>query len=130
MTIRRFPWRVPKLSDRSFKLFAQQRGLLQLLPRESRPALAGLLEIDPRKRWSLQTLLENPWVRGIDSCTDQEPGKQHVHHVSTAAADGHHRNNLVIMTSEPPGVVAEKERRRISQQCPPACSHHHQNHIV
>lgn len=129
MSIRRFPWRVPKLSDRSFKLFAQQRGLLQLLPRESRPALAGLLEIDPRKRWSLQTLLENQWVRGIDSCTDMEPGKQHVHHVSTAA-DGHQRNNLVIMTSEPPGVVAEKERRRSSQQCPPACNHHHQNPVV
>ncbi|KAI8338503.1 kinase-like domain-containing protein [Chlamydoabsidia padenii] len=125
MTIRRFPWRVPRLSDRSFHMFAQQRGLLQLLPRESRPAMAGLLEIDPRKRWSLKTLLQDDWVSQIDMCTEQEPGKQHVHHVSTAASDGK-RDNLVIMTSEPPGVVAEKERRRISQQCPPAC-HHHQN---
>ncbi|ORZ17080.1 kinase-like domain-containing protein [Absidia repens] len=130
MTIKRFPWRVPRLCDRSFKLFAQHRGLLQLLPRETRPALTGLLELDPRKRWTLQQLLNDDWVRQIDMCTEEEPGMNHVHHVSTAAPDdSHHRENLVIMTSEAPGVVAEKERKRLSQQYyPPVCYNHHHPH--
>lgn len=114
MTIRRFPWRVPRMCDRSFKLFAQHRGLLKLLPREARPAITGLLELDPRKRWTLDQLLQDEWVQQIDTCTEQAPGDNHVHHVSTAAPQDH-RNNLVIMTSEAPGVVAEKERKRLAQ---------------
>ncbi|KAI8086132.1 kinase-like domain-containing protein [Halteromyces radiatus] len=130
MTIRRFPWRVPRMCDKSFRLFAQHRGLLKLLPREARTAMTGLLELDPQKRWTLKQLLDDDWVKTTDMCTEQEPGKHHVHHVSTAAND-HHRNNLVIMTSEPPGVVAEKERKRLyHQQYPPASSYnnnHRQN---
>jgi serine/threonine protein kinase len=102
------------MCDRSFKLFAQHRGLLKLLPREARPAITGLLELDPRKRWTLDQLLQDEWVQQIDTCTEQAPGDNHVHHVSTAPPQDH-RNNLVIMTSEAPGAVAEKERKRLAQ---------------
>ncbi|CAO3597411.1 unnamed protein product [Absidia cylindrospora] len=116
MTIRRFPWRVPRMCDRSFKLFAQNRGLLKLVPREARAAITGLLELEPRKRWTLRRLLNDDWVRHIDMCTEHEPGNYHVHHVSSAVThEGQHRNNLVTLTSQAPGVVAEKERKRLSQ---------------
>lgn len=127
MTIRRFPWRIPRLCDRSFKLFAQHRGLLKLLPREVRPVMTGILELDPKKRWTLDKILQDDWVKQIDVCTVDEPGQHHVHHVSMAATDCHDRNNLIILTNEPPGVVAEKERKRILQQQYPRSTCYFQN---
>lgn len=119
MTIRRFPWRVPRSFDPSFRAFAtnhnqQQFKLLKLLPRESRPILSQMLELDPQRRATLKTVLADSWVANIDVCTVQEPGAHHVHHVhqDSISID---RGNLVAMTSEPPGVVAEKEKRRRQQ---------------
>ncbi|KAG0300157.1 serine/threonine protein kinase, partial [Dissophora globulifera] len=55
MTLRRFPWRIPKLDDPSYKAFAKGDGsgklrLLKLMPRESRPIMSKILEADPRSR--------------------------------------------------------------------------------
>jgi serine/threonine protein kinase len=113
MSIRRFPWRLPRHSDPSFKAFAtnhnqQQFRLLKLLPRESRSVMAGILDIDPQRRSSLETVLADKWVQEIDVCQAHEPGKHHVHHVLVPAK----RDNLVVITPEPPGVVAEKEKRK------------------
>ncbi|KAI8060038.1 kinase-like domain-containing protein [Gongronella butleri] len=117
MTIKRFPWRTPRLCDRSFKLFVQHRSLLKLMPREARPALTGLLEWDSKQRWTLDQVLQDDWVKQIDVCDDEKPGHHHVHHVSVAKPDNQ-RANLVLMTSEPPGLVAEKERKRSLQHSP------------
>ncbi|ORX58761.1 kinase-like protein [Hesseltinella vesiculosa] len=117
MTMRRFPWRLPRLCDKSFKRFVQHREILKAIPKEARPALSGLLNWDPKHRWTLSQLLDDDWVKSIDVCTLEEPGHHHVHHVATAAQDSH-RDNLVLMTSEPPGLVAEKERRRSLQSNP------------
>lgn len=123
MTIRRFPWRVPRQSDLSFRAFAtnhnqQQFRLLKLLPREARSVMAGILEIDPNKRLSLEAVLADPWVQDIDVCQVHEPGKRHVHHV--LATPSLNRDNLVVITPEPPGVVAEKEKRKRQQGSRPA----------
>lgn len=117
MTIRRFPWRIPRLTDPSFRAFAtnqhqQQFRLLKLLPREARPVMAGILDIDPNRRSNLATVLEDKWVQQIDLCQVHEPGKRHVHHVLTAPASSGGRDNLVVVTPEPPGVIAEKEKRK------------------
>ncbi|EIE92172.1 hypothetical protein G6F46_004412 [Rhizopus delemar] len=117
MTIRRFPWRVPRQSDLSFRAFAtnhnqQQFRLLKLLPRESRSVMAGILEIDPSKRFNLKTVLADSWVKGIDVCQIHEPGKHHVHHVLVPPPSNLNRDNLVVITPEPPGVIAEKEKRK------------------
>ncbi|KAI7864694.1 kinase-like domain-containing protein [Spinellus fusiger] len=128
MTIRRFPWRTPRSRDPSFKAFATQpqnaMRLLQLLPRESRALLAGMLSLDPRHRTSLSQVMKDPWVQSIDVCSVDGPGIHHVHHVSCTPEHpsfyqhhSHHqqkeqRGNLVLMTQEPPGLVADKVRRR------------------
>lgn len=121
MTIRRFPWRSPRYSDLSYRAFAtnqnqQQFRLLKLLPREARPAMAGLLNVDPSRRTTLSQLLADPWVQQIDVCTLAEPGANHVHHVQEMS---NQRGNLVVMTREPPGVIAEKEKRKRQQQQQP-----------
>jgi serine/threonine protein kinase len=121
MTIRRFPWRIPRLTDPSFRAYAtnqnqQQFRLLKLLPREARPVMAGILDIDPTRRSNLQTVLADKWVQQIDVCQVHEPGKKHVHHVLTAPPANCGRDNLVVVTQEPPGVVAEKEKRRRSSR--------------
>ncbi|KAI8988669.1 kinase-like domain-containing protein [Pilobolus umbonatus] len=126
MTIRRFPWRIPRSNDPSFRAFAtnhnqQQFRLLKLLPREARPVMAGILDIDPNRRSSLATVLSDKWVQQIDVCQLHEPGKRHVHHVLTAPPSSGGRDNLVVVTPEPPGVVAEKEKRkRLSRPISPS----------
>lgn len=119
MTIKRFPWRLPRNSDPAFRAFAtnynqQKFRLLKLLPRESRSVMTSILEVDPTKRYSITTILKDDWVKSIDHCTVQEPGLKHVHHVVNLTDNS--RGNLVATTNEPPGVVAEKEKRkRLSQ---------------
>jgi len=128
MSLRRFPWKLPRSSDISFKLFAspptpgtpavemlarnlsisdaedhaavsaaassgpaststssdntdgasQQtiKGpwrLLRLLPRESRYIIGRMLDLDPRRRATLEEIHADKWVQGSPVCT-QEPG--------------------------------------------------------
>ncbi|KAI9485768.1 MAG: kinase-like domain-containing protein [Benjaminiella poitrasii] len=120
MTIRRFPWRIPRMTDPSFKAYAtnqhqQQFRLLKLLPRESRPVMAGMLEMDPHRRYTLEMILTDKWVQSIDVCGVHEAGQRHVHHVLTpSSSSSSGRDNLVVITQEPPGVVAEKEKKKRS----------------
>ncbi|KAI9310924.1 kinase-like domain-containing protein [Dichotomocladium elegans] len=127
MTIRRFPWRSSRSSDPSFRAFStnqchQQLRLLKLLPRETRPVIGSIMEIDPKRRAKLSDVVNDRWVQSIDICSVAEPGACHVHHVlqpslSPAAKE---RGNLVTITPEPPGSVAEKERRRRPTSFPAA----------
>ncbi|EPB87240.1 HAL protein kinase [Mucor circinelloides 1006PhL] len=125
MTIKRFPWRLPRNSDPAFRAFAtnynqQKFRLLKLLPRESRSVMTSILEVDPTRRWTLQTILKDSWINAIDVCTITEPGARHVHHVSAMDPSAQQkRGNLVAMTPEPPGVVAEKEKRKRQQATMP-----------
>ncbi|KAH8198120.1 hypothetical protein TruAng_007697 [Truncatella angustata] len=153
MSLRRFPWKVPRLTDNSYKLFAAEptpghdpkkliaparsatdltnipqrdmfsetdakpqnaggaeapqapgkespavtgkeapsapgkdgaavkeviRGpwrLLRLLPRESRHIIGRMLTIDPRKRATMQEILDEPWVSDTVICRQDAPGK-------------------------------------------------------
>ncbi|KAG0949005.1 hypothetical protein G6F57_001715 [Rhizopus arrhizus] len=116
MTIRRFPWKIPRLSDPAFRSFAsnshQQLRLLQLLPREARPVIAGMLELNPSKRLNLQQVLSDPWVKSIDVCQVHKPGKHHVHHVLVQPPVHLTRDHLVVIAPEVPGVVTEKEKKK------------------
>ncbi|KAI9354157.1 kinase-like domain-containing protein [Pilaira anomala] len=122
MTIKRFPWRLPRNSDPAFRAFAtnhnqQKFRLLKLLPRESRSVMTSILETDPKRRYSLSTILKDDWIHSLDVCTPDEPGSRHVHHVSSviSAEQCSSRGNLVAMTAEPPGLLAEKEKRKRQQ---------------
>lgn len=143
MTLRRFPWKAPRVSDNSYKLFvsppndgprsitgpsksasdlAHTAGedrragvhsepasrhpsseqsahheqkptaattsnqqspqvikgpwrLLRLLPRESRHIIGRMLEIDPRKRATLDEIIGDKWVTGSQVCTQEEGGR-------------------------------------------------------
>ncbi|CAO3595476.1 unnamed protein product [Absidia cylindrospora] len=85
MTIRRFPWRLPRPCDPSFLAFStqpqQSLRLFKLLPRESRPVIAAMLEMQPKRRAHLDQVLADTWVQSIDVCRAEEPGANHVHHV-------------------------------------------------
>ncbi|KNG47055.1 nitrogen permease reactivator protein [Stemphylium lycopersici] len=142
MTLRRFPWKAPRVSDNSYKLFVsppndgprsitgpsksasdlqstagderRQSGinsepasrhqssenpsadhrastisnsqqppqvikgpwrLLRLLPRESRHIIGRMLEVDPKKRATLDEILEDKWVTNSAVCSQEEGGR-------------------------------------------------------
>ncbi|KAI1002493.1 Serine/threonine-protein kinase [Podosphaera aphanis] len=121
MSLRRFPWKVPRISDSSYKLFSSPptpgteistnfslspnvqgetvnlnpvpksqsmpqssrplnepekktevlKGpwrLLRLLPKETRPIIGRMLEIDWKKRAIMSEILDDPWVTGTSIC--------------------------------------------------------------
>lgn len=45
--------------------------LLRLLPRESRHIMARMLEIDPRKRATMEEVLADSWVSGTNICRQE-----------------------------------------------------------
>jgi serine/threonine protein kinase len=119
MSIRRFPWRIPRPThDTAFKSFINPSGqgayrLLKLLPRESRNIIGRILQVDPSKRCSLEEVLQDPWLANVDRCTLETPGERHIHHVIVPpGADGIKRGNIVTIAAEVPGAVADKEKRK------------------
>ncbi|KAK9367807.1 kinase-like domain-containing protein [Lipomyces kononenkoae] len=105
MLLRRFPWKSPRKSDNSFRLFSSPpadpehpevpskptglnpdgstpapviRGpwrLLRLLPHETRGIVGRMLELDPEKRATLKEILADPFISGIQLCTVDKDGK-------------------------------------------------------
>ncbi|KAF1928044.1 Pkinase-domain-containing protein [Didymella exigua CBS 183.55] len=142
MTLRRFPWKAPRVSDNSYKLFVsppndgpksitgpakastdlqhaaddhragtqsapasrhpsgegqQSNGaltvapssqsqqqpqvikgpwrLLRLLPRESRHIIGRMLEVDPRRRATLEEIMNDKWVQNSQVCSQEDGGK-------------------------------------------------------
>ncbi|KAI6710621.1 hypothetical protein PZA11_003647 [Diplocarpon coronariae] len=152
MSLRRFPWKMPRMTDNSFKLFASPptpgtemrrnsdtslpslstvdldapardtdpapvpvvkvksnlkvapgsedkkpevvKGpwrLLRLLPRESRFIMSLMLQIDPKKRATMDDVLADEWVSGTPICRQEEGGEVfrgpgHVHTLEPPAA--------------------------------------------
>lgn len=87
MTIRRFPWRLPRPhKDSSYSNFIDpnqdgREKLLRLIPRYSRNVISGILQPDPTKRCSLEDVFSNEWVKGIQTCSPDLPATNHVHHL-------------------------------------------------
>ncbi|KAF9694653.1 hypothetical protein EKO04_007421 [Ascochyta lentis] len=144
MTLRRFPWKAPRISDNSYKLFvsppndgprsitgpskssadlqhaaddhragiqsapasrhpsaegqqsssnaspavapggqSQQQPqvikgpwrLLRLLPRESRHIIGRMLEVDPKRRATLEEIMNDKWVQNSQVCAQEDGGK-------------------------------------------------------
>lgn len=127
MTIRRFPWRIPRPSqDQSFKNFVTPSTngaarLFKLLPSEARPIFARILETDPTKRCTLDDILADSWVNAIPMCTPEKHADDHMHHLLTQPTDPRvlERGNIVVLDIETPCVSGEedfptnrKERRK------------------
>jgi hypothetical protein len=88
MSIRRFPWRLPRPEkDQSYKNFITPSSLgaeklFKLLPRESRPIMKRILNPNPAERCTLEDVLEDDWVKHIPMCTHTEPELSHAHHLA------------------------------------------------
>ncbi|KAG0253029.1 hypothetical protein DFQ27_007718 [Actinomortierella ambigua] len=108
MTLRRFPWRIPRSDqDPSFQAFVKGDGtgklrLLKLLPRESRPIMSKILEVDPKKRALIADVLADPWIHGIDHCTVDYMSPRHPHHLGDDGTVAH--NPIEGMNPLPPSA--------------------------
>ncbi|KAI8606383.1 kinase-like domain-containing protein [Dissophora ornata] len=93
MTLRRFPWKLAKVdTDPSFEAFSNASGsgktrVLKLMPREARPILSRMLEVDPKKRALMTDVLEDSWVKDIEACTIENSCLYHSHHLGEGAFD-------------------------------------------
>lgn len=110
MILKRFPWKLPKLSDPSYKSFAgpQQTSnniednlndlhldrhshhppigpdrLLRLLPVESRNLIKNMLILDPKKRYLMEDVIQDQFVQGIQICSGEQSAENHTHHLVT-----------------------------------------------
>lgn len=101
MLMRRFPWKAPRLSDASFKMFVtedsngERQGLEKLLaslPDEVSPLIQGMFDLDPLNRWTISRCFEDTWLSGTPHCTiiDGEVVSQPNHHHAKVAFEEAH----------------------------------------
>lgn len=92
MYLRKFPWKVPKVSDNSFRLFSLPssatekldsndkpivsgpRRLLRLLPEPSRIVIGQMLLLNPSSRATIVDVLRDPWIDSVQMCMVQRDG--------------------------------------------------------
>ncbi|KAG7704328.1 hypothetical protein KL930_004351 [Ogataea haglerorum] len=93
MVLRRFPWKIPKTTDSSFRAFIGEPGdegkassgsgrLLKLLPAASRPLIGAMLMVAVDKRITMDGLQNDAFFNGIDWCHSSIKG-DHTHHLIT-----------------------------------------------
>ena len=71
--------------------------LLRLLPRESRTIIGRMLDVNPKKRATLEEILEDPWIHSTPVCRQLEGGQ-------IVKASGH-EHTLEPGTPDPPAPV-------------------------
>ncbi|PRT53165.1 Serine/threonine-protein kinase oca2 [Wickerhamiella sorbophila] len=78
MLMKKFPWKAPRMSDASFKVFVsedengERQGLDKLLaslPDEVGPLIQGMFDLDPLNRWTINRCFEDSWLTGSPHCT-------------------------------------------------------------
>lgn len=114
MLMRKFPWKAPRLSDSSFKLFLEDvrheeklskvaspvlnlppnikpgsgaEKLFGRLPEEVRFLVGQMLDVNPLKRIGITDAWNDPWLQRVDYCT-HHTSKLHPHTI--VAADEAH----------------------------------------
>ena len=120
MTLRRFPWRLPKVDqDPSFSAFAKPDGtgklrLLKLMPRESRPIMSQILEMDPSKRVLIQDVLKDPWMKNVEHCTMDYMSPNHPHHLGDDGTVVHNPNEGI--TCLPSSIHGSESGRSVDMR--------------
>lgn len=124
MTIRRFPWRLPRPEkDQSYSNFVQPNNngaekLFKLLPRYARPIISRILLPDPEKRCLLEDVLDDEWVKSIETCSPARPAGNHPHHLLFEPTKAiMERGNIVVLSSpkkeeEPSNTTPPAEKKK------------------
>ncbi|KAI8638280.1 kinase-like domain-containing protein [Parasitella parasitica] len=116
MSIRRFPWRLPRPEkDQSYKNFVTPSTLgadklFKMLPRESRPIMKRILNPDPLERCTLEQVLEDEWVKNIPMCTHAAPELSHAHHLAVEPSPEVKETCNIVVLDIAPSVSAEDEK--------------------
>lgn len=94
----KFPWKAPRRNFNNFRLFSEDpddeddvsKGplrILRLLPEYSRSLIGKMMELDPKARIKMDDLINDPWIRSIHCCEEDQSGrlvhkpKDHLHHL-------------------------------------------------
>lgn len=106
MTIRRFPWKLPRPErDQSFNNYVHSNNvgaerLFKLLPRYSRSIISKILRPNPEERCTLEEVLNDEWVKNIETCTPEVPANNHPHHLLfEPSKDIMKRGNIIVLPS-------------------------------
>jgi serine/threonine protein kinase len=122
MTIRRFPWRLPRPEkDQSYNNFIRPDNsgaekLFKLLPGYARPVISQILKPDPTQRCTLEDVLADDWVKRIETCTPDRPAVNHPHHLLIESSKMiMNRGNIIVLNSqrreEDAGSQADKKKK-------------------
>lgn len=81
MVLRRFPWKLPRVSDPSYKLFLNNNiKLFKLLPESSREFISHLLK--PKdERYTMDEVINHNFIKNIKYCTTET--QVHIHNLVT-----------------------------------------------
>ncbi|CAO0794048.1 unnamed protein product [Mucor circinelloides] len=115
MSIRRFPWRLPRPEkDQSYKNFVTPstlgaEKLFKMLPRESRPIMKRILNPNPLERCTLEQVLDDEWVKNIPMCTHTTPELSHAHHLAVEPRPEVKEACNIVVLDIAPAVSAEDE---------------------
>lgn len=83
MVLKRFPWKLPKISDSSYKQFlANNDKLFKLLPKESVGIISKMLK-PKEERCLIDDVTQHPFVEQIEQCLSISPAKNHIHNLVT-----------------------------------------------
>lgn len=113
MLMRKFPWKIPKASDSSFKVFAGDafengyydanspgggpsspgsQRLVRSLPVEVRHLVSQMLHLSPEKRATVQQVWSDEWLSSVEMCSPDNHCMDHDH--TTVASDEAHIASL------------------------------------
>ena len=121
MSIRRFPWRLPRPEkDQSYKNFVTPstlgaEKLFKMLPRESRPIMKRILNPNPLERCTLEEVLDDEWVKNIPMCTHTTPELSHAHHLAVEPRPEIKEICNIVVLNIAPVVSAEDDNDSSTQ---------------
>ncbi|AQZ11539.1 RTK1 (YDL025C) [Zygosaccharomyces parabailii] len=136
MVLRRFPWKAPRQTYNSFRMFCERpesekdpnRGpykILKLLPHSPRKLIGAMLELDPKKRILMDAVLQDKWLQDIEICEMDPAGNvikppgTHKHHLITESE----LNDLTKRRQEE--AMKKKNEVRLDNE---RRNHHHRHH--
>lgn len=126
MLMRKFPWKAPKQSDPSFKLFtspitpikedekepAELTGPQRLwknLPVEVTTLVESMLTLDPTERATIEECWADSWLTTVDYCTVEEDGE--IYHAS-----GHQHSRVAFEEAHIATLEKKNKKKKANEK--------------